>query len=229
MIDTIYQVVMTILNKELRGNVTPAEYNLVAKLAQNKIYRDYFVELTKDQHKFNRGFGGKGLANIPLQTRQKIDMFSKTATLAYVSGRFTLPSDLYFIKDGGVLYNTNVITEGQSSRSSYKGSSKSSVSSTFPQYHREGDSLIITPATIIDNVTCKYLRTPLDPKWTYTVISNREFFDNTAVDYQDFELHPSEIDNLAIEILSMFGVNIRDLDVMTYAENIKKTEEDKNQ
>lgn len=229
MIDIIYQVVMTILNKELRGNVTPAEYNLVARQAQNKIYRDYFTELAKDQHKFNRGYGGKGLANLPLQTRQKLDIFSKTAPLTYSVDRFVLPDDLYFIKDAGIKYGTSVLTEGQSSRSSYRGSSKSAVSETFPQYHREGNSIIVTPNTIITNVTCNYLRTPLDPKWTYQVISDREFFDNGAVDYQDFELHPSEIDALAIEILSMFGVNIRDIDVINYAQGIKKVDEDKNQ
>ena len=228
MIDLIFQVVQTISNKELRGNLTPSEFNFLSTQVQNKIYREYFPELEKQQYKENRGYGGIGLANMPIKTREKIDIFSKTATLAYSVDRFVLPADLYHIKQRGISYLGAPIDEGQSSRSALKQSSKTASSITFPQYHREGNDLIITPSTIVDNVTCKYIRQPLAPKWTYQIVSNSELFDNTAVDFQDFELHPSEMDNIAIEILSLLGINIRDLEVMKYAEGVKKSEEVKN-
>lgn len=228
MIDLIFQVVKTIANKELRGNLTPAEFNFLGTQAQNKIFREYFIEIEKQQYKENRGYGGIGLANMPIKTREKIDVFSKSATLTYDTDRFVLPSDLYHIKQRGILYNSTVVDEGQQSRSAFKQSSKTASSTTFPQYHREGNNIIITPNTIIDNVTCKYIRQPLAPKWTYAIISGSELFDNTANDFQDFELHPSEMDNLAMEILSLIGINIRDLQVINYAEGIKKAEEVKN-
>ena len=225
MIDLIFQVVKTIANKELRGNLTPAEFNFLGTQAQNKLYRGYFPELEKQQYKQNRGYGGIGLANMPIKTREKIDVFSKSATLAYSVDRFVLPSDLYHIKQRGILYNALVVDEGQVSRSSFKSSFKTESSVTFPQYHREGNDIIITPNTIITGVTCKYIRQPLAPKWTYAIVSNSELFDNTANDFQDFELHVSEMDNIAMEILSLLGINIRDLDVMKYAEGIKQKEE----
>lgn len=228
MIDLIFQVVKTIANKELRGNITPAEFNFLGTQAQNKIFREYFIEIEKQQYKENRGYGGIGLANMPIKTREKIDVFSKSATLTYDTDRFVLPSDLYHIKQRGILYNSTVVDEGQQSRSAFKNSSKTAPSTTFPQYHREGNDIIITPATIISGVTCKYIRQPLAPKWTYAIISGSELFDNTANDFQDFELHPSEMDNLAMEILSLIGINIRDLQVINYAEGIKKAEEVKN-
>ena len=228
MIDLIFQVVKTIANKELRGNLTPAEFNFLGTQAQNKIFREYFIEIEKQQYKENRGYGGIGLANMPIKTREKIDIFSKSATLTYDTDRFVLPSDLYHIKQRGILYNSTVVDEGQQSRSAFKQSSKTASSTTFPQYHREGNNIIITPNTIIDNVTCKYIRQPLAPKWTYSIALGSELFDNTANDFQDFELHPSEMDNLAMEILSLIGINIRDLQVINYAEGIKKAEEVKN-
>ncbi len=228
MIDLIYQVVKTIINKELRGNLTPAEFNLLATQAQSKIFREYFFDLEKQQYKENRGYGGIGLANMPIKTREKVDIFSKSVALAYSTDRFVLPADLYFIKQRGIIYNSTVVDEGQQSRSAFKGSSKTAASTTFPQYHREGNSLIITPSTIVTNVTCKYIREPLAPKWTYAIVLGTELFDNTQVDFQDFELHPSEMDNIAIEILSLVGINIRDLEVTKYAEGVKQTEDAKN-
>lgn len=229
MIDLIFQVVKTVLNKELRGNITPAEFNLVATTSQNKIFRGYFTEIAKEQYKFNRGFGGKGLANLPLKTRQKIDLFSSSATLTYSTDRFILPTDLYWIKDRGIKYNSIVVDEGQQSRSAFKGSTKTAASTTFPQYHKEGGAIIITPDTIVSNVTCNYIREPQAPKWTYQIVSGTEMFDSGAGDYQDFELHPSEMDNIVVEILSYFGINLRDLDVTKLIQQIKSNEEAQNQ
>ena len=228
MIDLIFQVVKTIANKELRGNLTPTEFNFLGTQAQNKIFREYFVEIEKQQYKENRGYGGVGLANMPIKTREKIDIFSKSSALTYDTDRFILPSDLYHIKQRGILYNSTVVDEGQHSRSAFKNSSKTASSTTFPQYHREGNNIIITPSTIVDNVTCKYIRQPLAPKWTYAIVAGSELFDNTAPDFQDFELHPSEMDRPAMDILSLIGINIRDLQVINYAEGINRAEEAKN-
>lgn len=228
MIDLVFQAVKTIMNKEIRGNITPSEFNLVSNIAQNKIFRDYFLDLPKDQHKYNRGFGGKGLANLPLKTRQKIDLFSDTKGLVYDTDRFVLPTDLYWIKDRGIKYGNNVIDEGQVSRSAFKGSSKTSASTTFPQYHREGSNITVSPDTIIDNVTCSYIRLPKSPKWTYQKVLGVEMFDPGASDYQDFELHNSEVDNLVVEILSNFGINLREIDVTQILQQIKSNEDAQN-
>ena len=41
-VDTVYQRVLAILNKENRGYVTPQEYNLFANQAQLEIFEQYF-------------------------------------------------------------------------------------------------------------------------------------------------------------------------------------------
>jgi len=44
-IDTVYQKVLAILNKEQRGYVTPQEFNLFANRAQLDLFEQYFTIL----------------------------------------------------------------------------------------------------------------------------------------------------------------------------------------
>ena len=46
-IDTVYQRVLAITNKEQRGYVTPLEFNLIANQAQMLIFEQYFYDLDK--------------------------------------------------------------------------------------------------------------------------------------------------------------------------------------
>lgn len=49
-IDTVYQTVLAIANKEQRGYITPLEFNLLASKAQRNIFEQYFYDINK----FNR-------------------------------------------------------------------------------------------------------------------------------------------------------------------------------
>ena len=46
-IDTVYQKVLSIANKEQRGYITPQEFNLLANKAQMEIFSEYFYEQSK--------------------------------------------------------------------------------------------------------------------------------------------------------------------------------------
>lgn len=231
MIDNIYQIVKTILNKELRGNVSPAEFNLLAKQVQDEIFRDYFNESNLEKNKQNRGLINKNLANLPYLQRQKTNQFHALDTLIYnlSTTRFDLPSNIYYIKDRGLDYNGKVIDETQTADYSFMNSTMAGPSTTFPVYEMYSDSVKVYPETITENVSCRYLRKPLAPKWTYTVVSNTEMFDNTKGDFQDFELHESELPNIVIQMLSYFGINLRETEVAQYAEALKKEVEIKKQ
>ena len=43
-INTVYQTVLYVLNKEQRGYVTPAEFNSLAVQVQNEIFESYFPD-----------------------------------------------------------------------------------------------------------------------------------------------------------------------------------------
>lgn len=231
MIDLIYQIVKTILNKELRGNITPDEFNKIAKQVQDEIFEEYFGDYNVQQNRQNRGLTNKGYANLSKLVRQKISRFNKQATLVYDGGDlvFDLPTDLYFLEDNGLLSGSNVIEEAKGAEYGFLSSSLAAPSATFPVYELFKDTIKVYPATIITGVTCRYLRKPLDPKWTYTQVGDVELFDNTIEDYQDFEIHVSELPNIVIKMLSYFGINLREEDIMKYAEDLKQKEELKEQ
>jgi len=44
-VDSVYQKVLAIANKEQRGYITPQEFNLFAKQAQLDILEQYFYDL----------------------------------------------------------------------------------------------------------------------------------------------------------------------------------------
>ena len=44
-IDTVYQRVLTLANKEQRGYITPQEFNLLANHAQMEIFEQYFADV----------------------------------------------------------------------------------------------------------------------------------------------------------------------------------------
>jgi hypothetical protein len=54
-IDTVYQKVLALANKEQRGYITPQEYNLFANHAQMEIFEQYFYDLDQRQ----RGVGNQ--------------------------------------------------------------------------------------------------------------------------------------------------------------------------
>ena len=231
MIDQIYKLLQTITNKELRGNVTPSEFNLIAKQVSFEIFREYFEDANRDKNKDNRGLANKNYANLPFNQRQRIDQFSVTASLVFdPSGligepsSFFLPEDIYFIKDRGISHNGNVVDETESSDISFLSSSLAKPSMSFPVYERFASSIQIFPDTIVSGVTCRYLREPKDPKWTYRSVGGSELFDPSQSDFQDFELHTGEFTNIVIKMLSYFGINIRETEVTQYAEALKQKE-----
>jgi hypothetical protein len=64
-------------------------------------------------------------------------------------------------------------------------------------------------------MTINYIRNPKDPKWTYSVLSNGEpLFNQSASDYQDFELPESDFPKIVAKILQYAGLSIRENDVV---------------
>ena len=105
-----------------------------------------------------------------------------------------------------------------------------SPSTSFPAYVLGGNNITVYPTQqlVTGTVLSQYIRYPKDPNWTYfDLISNGEpSFNQTAVDYQDFELPTSDQTNLINKILQYAGLSIRDKDVMTFG---KMEEQEANQ
>lgn len=227
MIDLIYKTLLTIINKENQGYISPTEFNFLANNVQNEIFRDYFEDENKYKNKKNRGLTNKGFSNLDFNQKQKISIFSENDIIYNVNNVFYLPNDLYFIQDNGVscinLYDskTVVIEEVEINVLNYLLSSISSPSNEYPIYVQFEDYISVYPKTIL-KIFLKYIRIPKKPLWTYRVLSNGlEIFDRTNNDFQDFELHKSEFSNIINRMLTYFGINLREKEVMQIAETLK--------
>lgn len=221
---------MAVLNKDNNGYITPEEFNLFAKQAQLELFEEYFYNYKNALNLQNRRLSNSGYADIPKQLAEVIDLFTKREdNLTYSSNAFTLPDDWYTINT--VFYNTNTEVErvNQNKITQLVASHLTAPTTTYPAYYltgatdstptptSPGNSMIVYPDTITTDVDVLYVRYPSDPKWTYTTVSGSPVFNQSAADYQDFELPISDQVELTLKILQYAGVNIREMEVAQMA------------
>ena len=218
MVNSVRDTVHDFLEKNNRGWLKPERFNNYAYLAQLEIFESYFYDYAKWLSRQNNRLTGSGYSNIPKNIREKLDIFHKIdSALTYSTDRFTTPTDNYRILD--VFYAGDYVDEVSQRRQLLLTKSKHVAPSTdFPVYVRVEDSIFVYPVTIVTGVSASYVRTPAAPKWTYTTVSGNPQFNQSAGDYQDFEIHPSDEHRLVVKILGFAGVSIREQDIVQYAE-----------
>jgi len=217
-VDTVYQRVLAILNKEQRGYITPQEFNLKANQAQLAIFEQYFYDL--QQFKRTRA-NNTEYSNIEKLIDEKISKFKKKDTLTYSTGYFTFPNDLH--KIGTVIYN-NIEVERADAREAlfYELSPLASATATRPTYVQniestsEGWGIKVYPSTITSGVTSTYIRKPAAVDWAYTEVDGIPLYN--ANNSTNFELHDSEETMLVIKILAYSGIIVRELEVTQLAD-----------
>lgn len=225
MIDKVYQTLTTIINKEIQGYVAPTEFNLIANNVQLEIFREYFEDENRDKNRENRGLSNKGYSNLDYNQRQRIDQFAASGVATDIGNQFfTLPDDLYFIEDDGIttVKGDTVIEEAERMELNYLINSSSRPTNLYPVYERFSDRIKVYPETITGDLPVRYLRKPKMPKWTFFVLPDgNPAYNPAATDFQDFELHESEFSNLVVRMLSYFGINLRESEVIQVAETLK--------
>jgi len=94
-VDTVYQRVLALANKEQRGYITPQEFNLFANQAQLEIFEQYFY----DKNQFNRMPGeNTPYADMDHLIEEKISIFKKRQQPVTITNQFgdgVLPTDVY--------------------------------------------------------------------------------------------------------------------------------------
>ena len=96
MINSVRNTVLSILNKNNYGYISPSDFNLFAKQAQMDIFEDYFYQYNYQIQKENARQSGTGYADIKKGYEEVIEMFSETKYLTHnVNNTFYLPAQLY--------------------------------------------------------------------------------------------------------------------------------------
>lgn len=218
MINSVYNTVLNIVAKERNGFITPEEFNSFAKQSQLELFLQYFYDFQKSKIGDMKGLETSGYSDITKQLDQTLDYFSKNVDLIYngVDFKFDLPENFFLLNI--LYYNGKEVTHVDQGKLYYLlNSNLTAPTETYPTYVMQGTQVAVYPTTITDNINIYYVRYPADPKWTYTVVNGSPLFNQSANDYQDFELAISDFPKLVVKICEYAGVSIREMDVVTAA------------
>ena len=223
-VDSVYQRVLGILNKEQRGYVTAQEFNLFANQAQEDLFEQYFYDINQ----FGRIPGNSTEYSDMLNLlNEKINIFETVAQPTRTGNFFDEPADLYRL--GTVVYKnttTNAISDARSTESIeaerinaneflYINSSPlTKPKNVRPVFVANTNGIRVygnSEITDVAEVEFQYIKKPSKVQWAYQIVFNEPLYD--AANSVNFELHPSEETELVIKILELTGILIKDLNL----------------
>tara|TARA_R110002049_G_scaffold4063_3_gene29325 strand:+ start:9545 stop:10246 length:702 start_codon:yes stop_codon:yes gene_type:complete len=215
-IDLVYQTVKTLANTDVRGNAKPDEMRLLINLVVDEIIENYFSELEKAINRVNRGYGGTALENIPKRIREKVLYFLTEDTMTFTTPYFTFPNNYRYIDS--ITFNDIDIEECKNMREfkSIVNLQDTTPTESYPIYIQLGDKIKVAPSTINENVFISYLRSHLIAKWSFTEVLGNEVFNPSANDFQDIDLHSSELSNVILKTLLKLGISLKESDIVQY-------------
>ena len=118
MINSVRNTVLSVVNKNNYGYISPSDFNLYAQQAQLEIFEEYFSEYNNLVNKENARVSGTGYADLKKSVEEMIDIFSVTNFLGHNSiNTYLLPSlittgDDYFMINKVLCYPV-ILAQGQ--------------------------------------------------------------------------------------------------------------------
>ena len=208
-IDTVYQKVLMLANKEQRGYVTPQEFNLLADKAQLEIFDSYFHDLKMAYHKPTKNQLGVAFDEIEM-LQEKLNPFKVVATITQVANDATMniaAQNVYLIDN--LLHLNRDVTELSGKEILYTQNNPLTAATIARSvYVRETNSILrLYPTPLVEtDFDLHYWSRPPAPNWGYVVVRKRALYNNSTA--TNFSLHASEEENLVSRILQLAGVVI---------------------
>ena len=120
MINSVRQSVLSVLNKNNYGYLSPADFNLFAKQAQLDIFESYFYQYNYQINKENARQSGTGIANLSKNIEESMNLFSVTRGLnldTTAAGQYLMPSAAttgsdYYLVNKLLVYKA-IVTSGE--------------------------------------------------------------------------------------------------------------------
>ena len=221
-VNTVYQTVLSILNKEGRGFLTPDEFKRVGTQVQLDILDRNFHDYNRAVLKRNAAGLVDDYGNIPEKIEEKIDPFFAQADITLTNGIGTLPTDLYKTINISITNKTIQLEKVDKKSLSYLLSSPLTKPTTsYPVYYQRATDIIVEPALsdgswTLGNLLIEYIKVPSEPVWNSTADSNGALTYNSSGS-TNFTLHQSDQVELVIGILKYAGLIIADPTVIQAA------------
>lgn len=216
MINSVRNTVLFLLNKDNRGYVSPLEFDYFAKQAQLEIFEQYFSDYSRAVAAQNLRKKALNYGDSVSHIQNKIDIFTKNASLTYDTDHFNTPDDLYKLIN--VVYGGKIVQEVANHKyDMIVNSNLTKPSVTYPIYKRINNSLFVSPESITTTVSANYIRKPQDPHWGHTMLDGDPVYNEDSS--TDFEIPASDETELVIKICKLAGLSIREADVVQLAMN----------
>ena len=242
-VDTVYQRVLALANKEQRGYITPQEFNLYANQAQLEILNQYFY----DTNQFGRLHGNDTEYGDMVEfLHEKVNMLTKKSTLSCNNNKqwCWFPNEMY--KLGSVIHIINGVGNEIEPVNENELMNMNASPLTKPTINRpvyvSGRKMISgkprhiiypTPSSqLFENagyIQATYVVKPIKAEWAYVVVNGKALYNsNNSI---DFELHESEEANLVYRVLALAGITLADTGNTVYqaaaAEEMKTKKQQK--
>tara|TARA_Y100001938_G_scaffold141868_1_gene212264 strand:- start:10603 stop:11325 length:723 start_codon:yes stop_codon:yes gene_type:complete len=215
-INSVYQKVLVLCNKEQRGYITPQEFNHLADRAQLEIFESYFHDMKTAVHKVQNQTEESDEVEMLLEKLSVHRVVNDPITISTsinpgvvdISTFASTPYRLSNLRMGNQVIEevtrpelaqltAHPLTAPTTNRRVFYRTGENA----FTVYPAPSDSELATNAAYAD-----YIVAPTTPSWGYVVVNDNALYNgNTSV---NFDLHPSEEEKLVTRILELAGIVI---------------------
>jgi hypothetical protein len=194
-VNTVYQTVLLILNKEQRGYMTPLEFNKIGTQTQLEIFETYFESLNQQ---IRIPQTNVDYADRVLNLDEKISIFKTSGTPTYTAPSFSLPSE------SGLAQSTETIaTVAGTVAYTFSSITANELSNGTVQVYFDG---VLQPTTAysITGVIITLTATPVagiapapnTPASVFVVVTLDDFYRLGTVSYQAGALNTQELERV---------------------------------
>ena len=232
-VDTVYQRVLVLANKEQRGYITPQEFNLLANHAQMEIFEQYFYDIKQ----YNRTPGNMQEYSDPLSVLyEKIGEFEVDQDEVWMAGNMAATNDVMNIP-WDLIYKIGTVSVGRNqveivNSKDFDAARFSPL--TAPTLDRPigwtsafglrvaiAEDTYAIPGASLD-MSINYIMRPPNAQWAYVIVNDKPLYnDNISV---DFELHASEETELVHKILKLAGINLKAQEVVQVGQSLEQSQ-----
>tara|TARA_R110000744_G_scaffold376693_1_gene491113 strand:- start:309 stop:1031 length:723 start_codon:yes stop_codon:yes gene_type:complete len=226
-VDTVYQRVLSLANKEQRGYITPQEFNLFANQAQFEIFEQYFYDQnTKKKEVIASSDAFYSLIEEKLAIFEDVDGTTKinNATIWATAGAThnkIIPYYVYRVMRVELnnmpcdLLNRNDFNDIRRLGPLIEPSDDHPIANIRKGILRTvgNNSNFVIPTGVF------YYRKPGIVNWGYVVLNETALYNaNNSI---DFEIHTSEETELVYKILKYAGIAIKRDDIMNAGQGLE--------
>lgn len=237
-VNTVYTTVLSILNKEQRGYLTPFEFNKLAVQVQLEVFEKYFEDLSVQ---LRNPQNDNEYADRVKSIEEKIDAFRTFSSTVVGTGSVSVS----IVNGYGILDLSTVTPDvhrfgnidfqdrsllpvpiekvSKHELSLSRRSQFGAPTSKFPMCYIEGSTLRVLPPIASSNDLGKekiyeldYIKKPSDPIWGFTVGNLGQYvYDSNAS--TNFEISDEDQSEVILRILTYAGVIVRDTEIIQAA------------